>query len=63
MHILIGVFSRHNFQIAQVYSGELIVSIAFGFISLLLGALIHAIPNEPCGRIFKQLGFLPKPLP
>jgi len=56
MHILIGVS-------ACVYSEELIISITFGFISLLLGALIRVIPNEPCGRIFKQLGLLPKALP
>jgi Ca2+-transporting ATPase len=40
---------------------EWVISMALGFVSLPLGALIRLIPNEPCARIFVKLRLLPKP--
>jgi hypothetical protein len=37
------------------------ISLALGFVSLPLGAVIRLIPNEPCERIFRMLRLLPKP--
>jgi Ca2+-transporting ATPase len=40
---------------------EWAISLALGFVSLPLGALIRLIPNEPCACIFVKLRLLPKP--
>ncbi|KAH9025496.1 calcium-translocating P-type ATPase [Lactarius pseudohatsudake] len=37
------------------------ISLALGFVSLPLGALIRLTPNEPFDRFFKMAGLLPKP--
>jgi Ca2+-transporting ATPase len=42
---------------------EWAISLALGFVSLPLGALIRLIPNEPCAHIFVKLQLLPKPEP
>jgi P-type Ca2+ transporter type 2C len=37
------------------------ISIALGFVSIPLGALIRCIPNGPCERFFKAVRLLPRP--
>ena len=40
---------------------EWVISLALGFISPPLGALIHLIHNEPCERAFNKLQLVPTP--
>jgi Ca2+-transporting ATPase len=40
---------------------EWVISLAFGWVPLPLGALIRLVPNEPCERAFKKLQLLPTP--
>lgn len=36
------------------------ISVALGFVSLPVGALIRLVPNEPCERMFEKLQLLPR---
>jgi len=49
------------FQVTRMGGREWGISLALGFVSLPLGAVIRLIPNEPCGRVFRMLRLLPKP--
>ena len=49
------------FNVTRMGTREWGISLALGCVSLPLGAIIRLIPNEPCERIFKMLGLLPKP--
>ncbi|KAH9024004.1 calcium-translocating P-type ATPase [Lactarius deliciosus] len=49
------------FGVTRIGAREWCISVALGFASLPLGALIHLIPDEPCERIFKKLKLLPEP--
>ena len=48
------------FQVTEIGGREWAISLALGFVSIPLGALIRCIPNEPAERFFKAVHLLPK---
>jgi P-type Ca2+ transporter type 2C len=58
VQILIVFVGGAAFQVTRMGGREWGISIALGFASLPLGALIRLIPNGPCEIFFKKLGFL-----
>jgi Ca2+-transporting ATPase len=49
------------FHVTSITGKEWGISIALGFVSIPLGALIRCIPNGPCERLFIMLHILPNP--
>ena len=47
------------FDVTHIGARGWLISLALGFVSLPLGALIRLIHNEPCERAFKKLQLLP----
>ena len=59
--MLICLSGVSAFDVTRIRTGarEWVISLALGFVSLPLGALIRLIPNEPCESVFKKLQLLP----
>ncbi|KAG6827741.1 hypothetical protein H0H92_010587 [Tricholoma furcatifolium] len=49
------------FQVTRIGGREWGISLALGFVSIPLGALIRLLPNEPFEKVFKKVGLLGKP--
>jgi P-type Ca2+ transporter type 2C len=60
VQVLICFVGGMAFQVTRMGGKEWAISLALGFISLPLGALIRCIPNEPCEHLFVKLRMLPK---
>jgi hypothetical protein len=60
VQVLICFVGGMAFQVTRMGGKEWAISLALGFISLPLGALIRCIPNEPVERLFVKLRMLPK---
>jgi len=61
IQVLICFVGGVAFQVAKMPGREWGISIALGFVSIPLGALIRCIPNGPCERLFKAVRLLPRP--
>jgi Ca2+-transporting ATPase len=49
------------FQVTHIGGCEWGISLALGFVSIPLGALIRLFPNRPFERLFILMHLLPKP--
>ncbi|KZV64863.1 Ca-transporting ATPase [Peniophora sp. CONT] len=64
--ILIVFIGGAAFSVTRIAGREWGISLALGFVSIPLGALIRCIPNGPCERLFRAVRLLPRdpsPLP
>ncbi|KDQ14940.1 hypothetical protein BOTBODRAFT_109588 [Botryobasidium botryosum FD-172 SS1] len=61
IQILIVFVGGSAFQVTSMNGRDWGISIALGFVSLPLGALIRLIPNGPCERLFITLRLMPDP--
>jgi len=61
IQILIVFVGGSAFQVTSMNGRDWGISIALGFVSMPLGALIRLIPNGPCERLFIKLRLLPDP--
>ncbi|KZV59224.1 calcium ATPase [Peniophora sp. CONT] len=64
--ILIVFIGGAAFSVTRMAGHEWGISLALGFVSIPLGALIRLIPNGPCERLFSAVRLLPRdpsPLP
>ena len=57
--MLICLVGGSAFDVTRIGARDWVISLALGFVSLPLGALIRLIPNEPCERVFKKLQLIP----
>ena len=57
--MLICLVGGSAFDVTRIGAREWAISLALGFVSLPLGALIRFIPSEPCERPFTKLQLLP----
>ena len=57
--MLICSIGGSTFDVTHIGAREWAISLALGFLSLPLGALIRLVPNEPCERAFTKLQLLP----
>ena len=51
----------HAFQVTDIPGREWGISLALGFVSIPLGALLRAIPNGPVERFFIKIRLMPNP--
>ncbi|TFY80381.1 hypothetical protein EWM64_g3629 [Hericium alpestre] len=61
VQIMIVFVGGSAFQVTRIGGREWGISLALGFVSIPLGALIRCIPNGPCERFFKAIRLMPKP--
>jgi len=59
--ILIVFVGGSAFQVTRIGGREWGISLALGFVSIPLGALIRCIPSGPCERLFIKVRLLPNP--
>ncbi|KAF8267736.1 hypothetical protein EI94DRAFT_1801308 [Lactarius quietus] len=59
IQVSICLFGGSAFSVTRIGAREWVISLAFGCVSLPLGALIRLTHNEPCERAFKKLKLLP----
>jgi Ca2+-transporting ATPase len=50
-----------SFEVTPIGGREWGISLALGFVSIPLGALIRLLPSDPFERLFKKLGLLGRP--
>ncbi|KAA1476221.1 calcium-translocating P-type ATPase [Dentipellis sp. KUC8613] len=62
VQIMIVFVGGSAFQVTRIGGREWGISLALGFVSIPLGALIRVIPNPPCERFFKLVRLIPKPV-
>ena len=60
IQILIVFVGGKAFQVTRIGGREWGISLALGFVSIPLGALIRMLPNAPHEKFFKRLGLLGK---
>jgi P-type Ca2+ transporter type 2C len=60
IQIIIVFVGGAAFQVTRVGGREWGISIALGFVSIPLGALLRLIPNEPVEMVLQKLRILPK---
>lgn len=61
MQIVIVSIGGTAFQVTRIGAREWGISLALGFVSIPLGALIRLLPNWPFERLFTLMRLLPKP--
>ncbi|KIK55333.1 hypothetical protein GYMLUDRAFT_248753 [Collybiopsis luxurians FD-317 M1] len=61
VQILIVFVGGAAFQVTRVGGEVWGISLALGFVSIPLGALIRLLPNEPFERLFNKIGLFGKP--
>lgn len=61
VQILIVFVGGAAFQVTHIGGREWGISLALGFVSIPLGALLRMIPNEPIERFFIKIHLLPNP--
>lgn len=61
MQVLIVFVGGAAFQVTHIGGREWGISLALGFVSIPLGALLRAIPNGPIERFFIKIHLHPKP--
>lgn len=61
VQVLIVFVGGAAFQVTNMAGREWGISIALGFVSIPLGALIRLIPNGPVERLFMKVRLLPNP--
>ncbi|KAI0925597.1 hypothetical protein AcV5_008291 [Taiwanofungus camphoratus] len=61
VQILIVFVGGAAFQVTRIGGAEWGISLALGFVSIPLGALLRFIPNGPIERLFIAVGILPNP--
>ncbi|KAJ6513357.1 Ca-transporting ATPase [Mycena sanguinolenta] len=59
--IIIVFVGKSAFQVTRIGGREWGISLALGFVSIPLGALVRLLPSEPFERLFKKLGLLGRP--
>ncbi|TFY55009.1 hypothetical protein EVG20_g9475 [Dentipellis fragilis] len=62
VQIMIVFVGGSAFQVTPIGGREWGISLALGFVSIPLGALIRVIPNAPCERFFKFVHLIPEPV-
>ena len=61
IQILIVFVGGAAFQVTRIGGREWGISLALGFVSIPLGALLRLIPNEPVERFFIKIHLMPNP--
>ncbi|KAG1821813.1 Ca-transporting ATPase [Suillus subaureus] len=61
VQVVIVFIGGTAFQVTRIGGREWGISLALGFVSIPLGALIRLLPNGPFERLFIQMRLLPKP--
>jgi Ca2+-transporting ATPase len=61
VQVVIVFIGGTAFQVTRIAGREWGISLALGFVSIPLGALIRLLPNGPFERLFIMMRLLPKP--
>ncbi|KAJ7052601.1 Ca-transporting ATPase [Mycena amicta] len=59
--IIIVFVGKAAFSVTPIHGREWGISLALGFVSIPLGALVRLMPSEPFERVFKWVGLLGRP--
>jgi len=60
VQVIIVFIGGAAFQVTRIGGREWAISLALGFVSIPLGALIRWLPNDPFERLFVLVRLLPK---